>query len=61
MVHFSDYLVNAMQIGSSGERQIPPLQARLWETLGLTSESLDSLMSAIDEQMASVEEAFLRN
>lgn len=61
VVHFSDYLVNAMQIGSSGERQIPPLQARLWETLGLTSEALDSLMSAIDDQMAAVEEAFLRN
>jgi HD-like signal output (HDOD) protein len=61
VVHFSDYLVNAMQLGSSGERLIPPLKLKTWEMLGLTSETLESLMAAIDEQMQAVEEVFLNN
>lgn len=61
VVHFSDYLVNAMQIGCSGERLIPPLQPKAWEVLGLTQDSLRTLMTTIDEQMAVVEEAFLTN
>ena len=61
VVHFADYLVHAMQIGSSGERHIPALHPRAWETLGLTESSLEALMSAVDEQMEAVEEVFLAN
>lgn len=60
VVQFSDYLVNAMQMGSSGERLIPPLQSKTWELLGLSDPSLETLISTIDEQMEAVEEAFLR-
>jgi putative nucleotidyltransferase with HDIG domain len=61
VVGFSDYLVSALQLGSSGEQFVPPLAPQTWETLGLTPESLDSLVSALDQQMEAVEETFLSN
>lgn len=61
VVHFSDYLVTAMQIGCSGDRLVPPLKSRTWEVLGMTNEKLETLMDAIDEQMQSVEEVFINN
>lgn len=61
VVHFSDYLVSALQIGSSGEHFVPPVDSRAWDVLGLTSDSLATLVSAIDEQMEAVEEIFLTN
>lgn len=59
VVHFSDYLVSAMEIGSSGEHFVPPVDPRAWDLLGLSPESLASLVSAVDEQMETVEAVFL--
>jgi HD-like signal output (HDOD) protein len=61
VVHFSDYLVNAMAIGCSGERQIAPLRKSTWEILGLNETALDTLMGTLDRQMEAVEEVFLGN
>jgi HD-like signal output (HDOD) protein len=36
IVHVADILVNALGIGTSGERLVPPLNARAWETLELS-------------------------
>ena len=60
VVHLADYLVHAMQMGNSGERYVPPLSTSAWERVGLTTDVLDSVMDSIDEQIASVEESFLR-
>jgi len=35
IVHAADILVNALGIGTSGERLVPPLNARAWEALEL--------------------------
>jgi len=51
--------VNAMGIGSSGERFIPPLDEKAWTLLGLNHDILARLVEAVDEQMIAVEEAFL--
>jgi putative nucleotidyltransferase with HDIG domain len=59
LVHLADYIVNAMQLGSSGERNVPPLQAKAWDRLNLEPSMLESLMESIDEQVAAVEQAFL--
>jgi HD-like signal output (HDOD) protein len=59
VVHISDHLVNAMQLGSSGERFIPPLNAKAWSRLGLTTESLGTLMNTIEEQLDAIQEVFL--
>jgi HD-like signal output (HDOD) protein len=60
VVHLSDHLVNAMQLGSSGERHVPPLQIGAWETLGLSTEVLPSIITAIDDQIEAVQEVFFQ-
>jgi putative nucleotidyltransferase with HDIG domain len=60
VVHIADHLVNAMGIGSSGERFIPPLDEKAWTTLGLVPDVLGRLIEAVDEQILAVEEAFLK-
>jgi HD-like signal output (HDOD) protein len=59
IVHLSDHLVNAMQIGSSGERHVPPLQMKAWELLNFTPDVLASVVTAIDDQIEAVQEAFM--
>jgi HD-like signal output (HDOD) protein len=59
VVHLADHLVNAMQIGSSGEHYVPPLNAKAWETLRLSTEVLPRVMATIDEQLEAVQEVFL--
>ena len=59
VVHVADHLVNALQLGSSGERFVPRLNSQAWKHLGLTGGILDSVVTTIDEQLAVVEEVFL--
>jgi HD-like signal output (HDOD) protein len=59
VVHLSDYLVNAMEIGSSGERLVPPIHPKALETLGLSTEALGPIMTAIEEQIEAVQEVFM--
>ncbi len=59
VVHLADYLVNAMQLGSSGERFVSPLNPKAWETLGLPTDVLGSVMAGVDEQIEAVQEVFL--
>jgi putative nucleotidyltransferase with HDIG domain len=61
VVHVADHLVNAMGLGSSGERFVPPLDDKAWATLGLETEFLTRLIEAVDEQILAVEDAFLKN
>jgi HD-like signal output (HDOD) protein len=60
VVHVSDYLVHAMQMGNSGEQFVPPLSAPAWERVGLKTDVLDSVMDSIDQQITAVQESFLR-
>ncbi|HEX7651887.1 MAG TPA: HDOD domain-containing protein, partial [Verrucomicrobiae bacterium] len=60
VVHVADHLVNAMGIGSSGEQYVPPLDEKAWATLGLGPEILERIVTAVDEQILAVEEAFLK-
>jgi HD-like signal output (HDOD) protein len=59
IVHLSDHLVNAMQIGSSGERHVPPLNTKAWDTLRLSVDVLPTLINAVDDQIEAVEAVFL--
>jgi HD-like signal output (HDOD) protein len=59
VVHLSDHLVNAMRVGSSGERFVPPLNTQAWATLGMKPDTLDSIVRGIDEQFEAVQEMFL--
>ena len=59
VVHLADHLVNALQLGSSGERFVPPLQLKAWQHLGLPSYILESVMEAIEDQIEAVQAVFL--
>lgn len=59
VVHLADHLVNALGIGSSGSRHVPPLSMRAWETLGLPTTALPAIVAGMDAQLGAVEEVFL--
>jgi HD-like signal output (HDOD) protein len=59
VVHLSDHLVNAMQLGSSGERHVPPLNMLAWETLRFSTNLLSRVVAGIDEQLEAVQAVFL--
>jgi hypothetical protein len=59
MVHVADHIVNALQLGTSGERWIPPLQNKAWERLNLPVDIIESTVETVDGQIAEVERAFL--
>ncbi len=60
IVHISDIIVNALGIGSSGERFVPPLHPESWEKLDLSPSSFDVIIRQAIHQL-SVLEPFLRN
>lgn len=60
VVHVSDFLVNAMQMGSSGERRVPPLNSQAWAMLNLKTAMLEPVMNGIDEQIDAAKEMFLK-
>ena len=61
IVHFCDHLVNAMQIGCSGEQYAPPLNMKVWENLHLPLETLSLIVGAVDGQIEAVLAAFLKH
>jgi HD-like signal output (HDOD) protein len=50
VIHVSDIIAHAMQLGSSGERFVPPLSEKAWEGIGLSPSILSSAMNMIDLQ-----------
>jgi hypothetical protein len=61
VVHVSDHLVNAMQMGSSGERYVSPLNPQAWAMLNLKAAVLEPVMTGIDEQIEAAKEMFLKS
>jgi HD-like signal output (HDOD) protein len=59
VVHVADFLVHAIDIGSSGENFIPPLKMPAWEKVNFSVADLATLMDAADDQIEAVENAFL--
>ncbi len=59
IIHVADALVNAMQLGSSGERRVPPVHLKAWERLALPLDTLESTVEKVDAQIHEVEQAFL--
>lgn len=50
IIHVADVIVHAMDLGSSGERFVPPLEPEAWERLNLTPSALASVEEQIDRQ-----------
>ncbi len=53
-VYLADLLVNALGIGSSGERYVPPLLPEVWSEMGLPKEAVSKIVPFIDRQIEEV-------
>jgi len=59
IVHISDLVVNALQLGSSGEHDIPQLDEQAWENLELSEFILPAAIEQLDFQFNEVVKLFL--
>jgi HD-like signal output (HDOD) protein len=50
VVHLADIIAHAMQLGSSGERFVPPLSPLAWERAGMSAGQLPAAIEQIDQQ-----------
>ncbi len=55
IVHVADLLVNALGIGTSGERLVPPLDARAWEALELPPSCFEVVVHQTIHQLNNLE------
>jgi putative nucleotidyltransferase with HDIG domain len=61
IVHVADLIVNALGIGTSGERLVPPLDARAWEALEMSPSCLDLVIHQTIHQLNTLEFLFADN
>jgi len=54
LVHIADILINAMMIGTSGERFVPPVIPEVWTELGLPAEIFTKGVQLVDRQVAEI-------
>ena len=57
-IHLADLVANALRLGRSGERMVPPRWIGLWETLDLDPSLLPELMTSTREEYGEVVGAF---
>jgi HD-like signal output (HDOD) protein len=55
IVHVADILVNALGIGTSGERLVPPLNGQAWETLQLSPSCFEVVIHQAVHQINTLE------
>ena len=58
VVHIADLLINALRIGTSGERLVPPVIPEVWTELGLPIEIFTNIIPLIDRQIEEVTRNF---
>jgi len=56
IIHLSDIIVNAMEIGSSGEKYVPPMNENAWEKTGLSNEDLEVIFDRTQSDVDSMSE-----
>ncbi|MBI3128927.1 MAG: HDOD domain-containing protein [Candidatus Tectomicrobia bacterium] len=61
IVHLSDVIANALQLGTSGERHVPPLEPRAWDGLKLPVSILSPAVSQLEQQVAGALALFLED
>lgn len=59
IVHVADFIVHGMELGSCGERYVPPLNPKAWELLELPPSLLSPIMEQVDRQVGEAVEFFL--
>ena len=51
IIHIADLIANAMQLGSSGERRVPPLSTKAWDILEISPDVLPGLIEDAQHQV----------
>ena len=54
VVHFADILCRALDRGSGGDRQMPGLDTKAWDTLGLQRGDIASLMETLEAEFVDI-------
>ncbi len=49
-VHLADIIAHAMQLGSSGEQYVPPLDAEAWDSLDIPPSALSAIVDQVDRE-----------
>lgn len=49
-IHVADFIVHALNLGSSGELCVPPLVAQAWKCLGLPQSVIPAIVAELDRQ-----------
>ncbi|MBN4079582.1 HDOD domain-containing protein [Beggiatoa alba] len=60
IVHLADIITNALQLGSSGEKQVPALDNKAWEQLDLSPSILAPTIKQLTQQCDETVRAMLR-
>jgi HD-like signal output (HDOD) protein len=60
-VHVADVIANAMCMGRSGERRVPPFEPKAWEQLGLEPGLLPDMIVEADIQVENLMRIFARD
>lgn len=55
IVHMADILVRARGVGFGGDNQVPPVNAKVWETLSLSRDDIKEIMMVIDDTSSEAE------
>jgi len=55
IVHMADIIANALGLGSSGERFVPPLDHKAWDSLGLAPSCFDVVIRQAVNQLSAFE------
>jgi len=59
ITHVADIVAQTLELGSSGERYVPPLDSKAWEMLGLPASMLSSVATQVDCQVNDLSEIFV--
>lgn len=60
IVHLADIITNALQLGSSGEKHVPPLDNKAWEQIGLSPSILAPTIEQLTRQCDETVRTMLR-
>jgi len=59
VIHVADILAQALELGNSGERYVPPLDNEAWKILGLPSSFVPTVLEQVERQADEAVKVFL--
>lgn len=60
VIHVADIISHALELGSNGEKFVPPLESSAWDRLGLSEGALSTIVGLVDKQYHNAVSQILR-